>query len=251
MTSPERRSGGGAGAAHERGMADPRAVRAQYATERHLLTRRSVWRAAADGREPTARALTAVRALAPRDVLEIGCGTGAFAERLAAQHPDARVVATDASVRLVELTARRGIEARVADAGDLPFGDASFDLVAALWMLYHVPDLDRALAEARRVLRPGGRLLAVTNGDEHVAELRRQAGGGPAVTQFSSQNGEEALRRHFGSVSREDLRPRAVFTDHAEALAYLASSQEGIAWELPPFEGPREHLGEVTVFVAC
>jgi len=225
-------------------------VRRQYAREDHLETRRSVWQPAADGRDPVEIALAVARASGPRNILEIGCGTGAFAERLAAQHLDAALLATDQSPRFVELTAARGVEARVADATDLPFEDDSFDLVAAMWMLYHVPDLDLALAEVRRVLRPGGRFLAVTNGDEHVAGLRRDGGGGPVVTQFSTQNGEEALRRHFEHVSREDLVTRAVFPDHASALAYLHSSQEDIAWHLPSFEGPREYTGEVTVFVA-
>ena len=86
---------------------------------------------------------------------------------------------------------------------------------------------------------------------QRLAKLVKQApGGGPVVTQFSSQNGEAALRRHFTTVSREDLRPRAVFPDHAAAAAYLASSQEDIAWHLPDFDGPREYLGEVTLFVA-
>jgi SAM-dependent methyltransferase len=232
------------------GFNDRGAVREQYTSEDNLDTRRSVWRPAADGRDPTEIALAVARASAPRDILEIGCGTGAFAARLAAQHPHASLLATDQSPRLVQLTAARGVEARVADATDLPFADGSFDLVAAMWMLYHVPDLHRTLAEVRRVLRPGGRFLAVTNGDEHVADLRREAGGAPALTQFSTQNGEESLRRHFEVVRREDLRPRAVFADHASACAYLASSHEDVAWDLPAFEGSREYLGEGTVFVA-
>jgi SAM-dependent methyltransferase len=231
-------------------MTDRGAVRDQYAREDNLETRRSVWQPAADGRDPVEIALAVARASGPRTILEIGCGTGAFAERLAAQHPDAALLATDQSPRFVELTAARGVEARVADATHLPFEDDAFDLVAAMWMLYHVPDLDLALAEVRRVLRPGGRFLAVTNGDEHVAALRRDGGGGPVVTQFSTQNGEAALRRHFEHVSREDLVTRAVFPDHATALAYLHSSQEDIAWDLAAFEGSREYTGEVSVFVA-
>jgi SAM-dependent methyltransferase len=231
-------------------LTDEAAVRAQYATEGNLETRRSVWHPAADGRDPTEIALAIARASAPRDILEIGCGTGGFARRLADQHPGAHLVALDRSPRFAELTAARGIRAQVADATALPYHDGAFDLVAAMWMLYHVPDLDRALAEVRRVLRPGGRFLAVTNGDGHVADLRREAGGHPVVTQFSTQNGEEALRRHFDVVRREDLRPRAVFPDHASAMAYLASSGEDVEWELPSFVGPREYLGEVTVFVA-
>ena len=83
---------------------------------------------------------------------------------------------------------------------DLPFGDESFDVVAALWMLYHVADVDKALAQIRRVLRPGGLFVAVTNGDGHLADLRREAGGDAEVTGFSTQNGEAQLRAHFTEV---------------------------------------------------
>ena len=98
------------------------------------------------------------------------------------------------------------------------------------------------------MLRPGGTFVAVTNGDEHVADLRRDAGGDAVVTSFSSENGEASLRRHFADVRRQDLRTRAVFPDHAAAMAYLESSEEDVAWDLPPFDGPREYAGHVTVF---
>jgi len=231
-------------------MRDPDVVRRQYATETNLETRRSVWQPTADGRDPVEVAAAVVRASGSRAILEVGCGTGAFAERMTTDNPGSTVIATDQSERFVELTAARGVDARSADVQDLPFADDSFDLVSALWMLYHVPDLDRGLAEIRRVLRPGGRFLAVTNGDEHVADLRREAGGSAAVTAFSSENGEDTLRRHFDDVRREDLHTRAVFPDHAAAVAYLASSNEGLGPDLPTFDGPREYAGHVTVFVA-
>lgn len=231
-------------------MTDRDLVDRQYRDEARLLTRASVWHPTLDGRDPASEALSAVVETVPRRVLEIGCGTGAFAARVAAALPEAEVVAVDQSARLVELTAGRGLEARVADAQDLPFADDSFDVVAALWMLYHVPDLHRALAEVRRVLRPGGRFVAVTNGDTHVADLRADAGGGPVLTHFSSENGEVALHAHFDDVSRDDLRTRAVFADRASALAYLDSSQEGVAWSPPSSGWPRVYAGHVTVFVA-
>lgn len=231
-------------------MTESGVVRRQYATESNLETRRSVWHPTADGRDPVEVAAAIVRASGPRAVLEVGCGTGAFAERMTSDNPGSTVIATDQSERFVELTAARGVDARLADVQDLPFADDSFDLVAALWMLYHVPDLDLGLGEVRRVLRPGGRFLAVTNGDEHVADLRRAAGGAALVTGFSSENGEDALRRHFDGVRREDLPTRAVFPDHATAVAYLASSHEGLGPDLPEFDGPREYSGHVTVFVA-
>ena len=234
-------------------MNQPAAVRAQYAREGNLETRRSAWQPTLDGRDPATVAAAMVGEAARAGgaaVLEVGCGTGAFAERLAAENPDATIVATDQSERFVELTAARGVEARVADVQDLPFPDDSFDVVAAMWMLYHVPDLDRGLAELRRVLRPGGLLVAVTNGNEHTADLRRDAGGEPLVTLFSSENGEAALLRHFAAVRREELATRAVFADHAAAVAYLDTLQDDTEWDLPAFDGPREYAGHVTVFTA-
>ena len=231
---------------------DTAAVRSQYATEDNLAVRRSVWQPTLDGRDPVTVAVEAVREGHPTKLLEVGCGTGVFAERLARELPDAEIVAADQSERFVELTAARGIEAHRADIRDLPFEDASFDVVAALWMLYHVPeqDLDLALRELRRVLRPGGRLVAVTNGTEHTADLRRAAGGDALETTFSSENGEQSLRRHFTDVRREELATRAVFADHAAAAAYLDTLQDGFDWALPEFDGPREYAGHVTVFVA-
>ncbi|MCW2816369.1 MAG: class SAM-dependent methyltransferase [Nocardioides sp.] len=231
-------------------LTDPGRTSAQYDTEERLAIRQSVWHPTIDGREPSTEALAAIVATSPRHVLEVGSGTGAFAARLAAALPDAEVVAVDRSARMVELTASRGLEARVADAQALPFDDDSQDAVAACWMLYHVPFLDTALAEVRRVLRPGGTFVAVTNGDEHVADLIRASGADVVPTHFSSENGEAALRRHFDEVSRDDFATRAFFADRETALAYLESRQEPVTWS-PPTDGwPRECAGHVTVFVA-
>lgn len=228
---------------------DPDYVREQYADEGNLETRRSVWQPTADGLDPVNEALNAIdRALVgDAQILEVGCGTGVMAERINAL-PGVTLIATDFSPRFVELTAARGVDAREADICYLPFDDGSFDVVYAGWMLYHVRDLERALNEVRRVLRPGGTFVAVTNGNDHLADLRTAAGGKPDITQFSSETGASVLGRRFGDVRRHDLETRAVFGDHATAQAYLDSSNEGMV--LPPFEGSREYAGHVTVFEA-
>jgi ubiquinone/menaquinone biosynthesis C-methylase UbiE len=227
---------------------DPAHVREQYLTEEHLETRRSVWHPTVDGRDPATEALAALVADNPLRVLEIGPGTGMFAARIADALPHSSLATIDQSERFVEMTRARGLDSRVGDAQELPYADESFDAVAAMWMLYHVPDIDRALAEVRRVLRPGGLFVAVTNGDGHVADLRRDAGGEPVVTAFSSQNGEPQLRRHFATVERTDLVPQAVFLDSDAALAYLRSSEEAVDWRLEEFHEPRAYDGEATIF---
>ncbi|QIK74210.1 class I SAM-dependent methyltransferase [Nocardioides piscis] len=230
-------------------MSDADYVREQYASEDKLDTRASVWRPTSDGLDPTTEALRAIdRALVgDADVLEIGCGTGAMAERIHAL-PGVTLVATDFSERFVELTAARGVDARQADICYLPFDDASFDVAYAGWMLYHVRDIERALNEVRRVLRPGGTFVAVTNGNGHLADLLREAGGKPLVTRFSSETGESVLRRRFDDVRRHDLETRAVFGDHASAQAYLDTLGGDLT--LPAFEGQREYAGHVTIFEA-
>lgn len=96
------------------------------------------------------------------DVLEIGVGMGADFARWAGA--GARAVGVDLTERAVAITSKRLAQqklqgdVRVADAEALPFGDASFDLVWSWGVLHHTPDTTAAIAEACRVLRPGGRL---------------------------------------------------------------------------------------------
>jgi SAM-dependent methyltransferase len=230
-------------------LSDPDHVREQYADEARLETRRSVWQPTDDGRDPSTEAFRAIdRAMTgDSDVLEVGCGTGVMAERINGL-PGVTLVAIDISERFVELTAARGIDARHGDICYLPFEDDSFDVVYAGWMLYHVRDLDRGLNEVRRVLRPGGTFVAVTNGDDHLADLVREAGGRTRAKNFSSENGRFTLARRFSDVRSQDLETRAVFPDQASAQAYLDTHDEGLV--LPHFDGSRTYSGHVTVFEA-
>jgi SAM-dependent methyltransferase len=236
-------------------MTDADHVRTQYADEGNLETRRSVWRPGPSGVDPISMVLDKVRAVLPNgggmpDVLEVGCGPGVFAARLVEELPGIALLATDQSPRFVELTRQRGVPAQVQDVQHLLAPDASYDVAIAMSMLYHVPDLDRGLAELRRVLRPGGSLIAVTTSEDHLADLRRDAGGPPIVWTFSRENGEEALLRYFDTVQRTDLETRAHFPDRDAALAYLESSDEGIPWSLPEEGWPRDYAGYPTLFIA-
>jgi ubiquinone/menaquinone biosynthesis C-methylase UbiE len=95
-----------------------------------------------------------------RNVLEIGVGLGTDFVRFA--RSGARVVGIDLTAAAVEAVRRRlaleGLDGdvRLGDAEALPFADASFDLVYAYGVLHHTPDTPGAVAELRRVLRPGG-----------------------------------------------------------------------------------------------
>jgi SAM-dependent methyltransferase len=98
------------------------------------------------------------------DGLEIGSGTGYFSLNLMQLGVVERLTATDISPgmleRLAATAAALGLEAKTVatEAERLPFEDESFDLVFGHAVLHHIPDLEKAFAEFRRVLRPGGAL---------------------------------------------------------------------------------------------
>ena len=230
---------------------DPELVRAEYADESRFAVRAAAW-ANATGLNPREIALAALAEVEPRRVLEAGCGRGELAERIAGELR-AEVVALDQSERMVELTCARGIEAHAGDVQELPFPDASFDAAVAAWMLYHVPDVDRALAELARVLRPGGRLVAVTNGDRNLPELWGLFGGsGRRTHAFSVENGAEQLARHFARVERREANGTVTFPDWEAARSYVAASvtRRDLAGRLPRFDGPLVCSRIVSVFVA-
>ncbi|MFD6291722.1 class I SAM-dependent methyltransferase [Streptomyces sp. NPDC060205] len=118
------------------------------------------------GGEPRAAAAAdAVLGLLPdgtRTLLDVACGTGTVTRRLLAAGLD--VTGADAAYGMLSRAAAR-VPGRVvlADARRLPFPDAAFDAVTAIWLLHLLDDAEQVVAEAARVLRPGGVLVTTVD----------------------------------------------------------------------------------------
>jgi SAM-dependent methyltransferase len=226
---------------------DPEVVRQEYASERSLAARKAAYRNT-EGPDPREVAFQAVAEVAPRRILEVGCGEGELSERMQ-RELEADVVAVDQSERMVELTRARSVDARVGDVQSLPFDDGEFDCAVAAWMLYHVPDLDRALGELARVLRPGGRLVAVTNAPEHLLELRRLLGLEEWRFSFNADEAQADLARHFARVERRDAYGWVTFPDFEAAQGHV-EVMISIDGRLPRFDGPLRARRLPAIFVA-
>jgi SAM-dependent methyltransferase len=230
-------------------LADPDALRRQYCTDELLRLRKAIHdRYTVPQMDFQAWVLGRVQWRGDERVLDVGAGSGFYVERLRTLAPSARYVGVDHSTGM--LAANPSASVAQADALDLPFPAASFDVVMANHMLYHVPDVDAALDEMKRVLVPGGLLLTATNSantmPEFTALFRRAvlllsnpgAATAPPLTpvhaSFALENGARRLSRHFFAVVRYDLPQMLVFEEPEPALAYFASWRPMREPLLPP-----------------
>lgn len=178
-------------------------------------------------------------------ILEVGCGTGelwvANKERI---QPGWCFVFTDLS-RGMLLNAKKNLaflaersEFKVSDVQLMSFESHSFDVVIANHMLYHAPNIQRAIIEIHRVLKPGGRLYAATNGLDHMREMVEFLEDIPArsnlftqwasilrhvVYSFNIENGFGILSQEFSKVKLHNYQDSLRVTDAKAIVDYLVS----------------------------
>lgn len=108
-------------------------------------------------------------------LLDAGCGTGAFARRLQAETlPQMALTLLDPSPHMLSFCADIDAERHLGRLEAMPFPDSRFDLVTCAWALETVPDVDQALREMCRVLRPGGALCLVFCADRQDVTFREK-----------------------------------------------------------------------------
>jgi len=232
---------------------NPLLVRWEYASEERLEKRNAVLRALSRGPSPEDASVATVAALEPTRLLDVGCGLGELGERFQ-NELGVHVCAVDISPRMVELSKARGLDARLADVEQLPYPDDDFDCVFAGWVLYHVPDLQRALAECARVLTADGALVATSVCEDNIADVWELIGIDEPrePLKFARENGEKLLRPHFTEIERHDFEGELVFVDTDTLRTFVASTidRAHLAPQVPEISEPFHARTRHVTFVA-
>ena len=153
--------------------------------------------------------------------LDIGCGTGVFTELVLDTCAPAIVVAVDPSEAQIDIARNKPLaqraDFRVADAQTLPFSDGAFDIVASSLVINFIPDPSQALAEMRRVARPGGVVAGYVwdfAGERGPSSLirsgLRQIGFKTQSTPGAAHTRLEALISLFTGAGLEDVDTRVI-----------------------------------------
>jgi ubiquinone/menaquinone biosynthesis C-methylase UbiE len=232
---------------------NPLLVRWEYASEERLAKRNAVLRSLSQGPSPEDASFDAVAELAPKRILDVGCGLGELGERFQ-KELGAQVCAVDVSPRMVELAKERGLDAQLGDAEQLAFGSDDFDCVFAGWVLYHVPNLEQAVAECARVLRRNGALVATSVCDDNIDEVWQLIG----VTEpreplkFSRDSGEAVLAPHFERIERRLVETELIFPDTESIREFVASTidRAHLAPRVPEVSGPFRAVARHVIFIA-
>nr|WP_243186850.1 class I SAM-dependent methyltransferase [Clostridium muellerianum] len=173
-------------------------------------------------------------------ILEVGCGDGSLWQKNFSDIPcNWNITLTDFSNGMLK-DAKKNLgnnasrfKFKIADAQKLPFKDASFDVVIANNMLYHVADREKAFSEIKRVLKHNGLFYASTVGKNHMKEMREIVAkfnsenittkSWDLTESFQLENGFEQVSKWFKEVKLKRYEDSLIVTDPIPLVDYIFS----------------------------
>ncbi len=176
-------------------------------------------------------------------ILELGSGKGdLWKNHISDIVPEFKLVLSDFSDGMVEYLrneyAKSPVNIKKIDIQDIPYDNDTFDIIIANSMLYHVPNIDKALCEVYRVLKKGGKFYTATFGEngltkfifDTLKELHLVTENKTNVS-FTLQNGDEQLRRYFANVQRKEYYDKLEISESNDLVEYIYSmtSMKGLS----------------------
>ena len=190
-------------------------------------------------------------------VLELGCGTGdMWKNREDLIKLCSKLTLSDFSEGMLSTTKNNigeynNVDYKVIDIQEIPFENETFDVVIANMMLYHVPDIDKGLAEVRRVLKRGGLFYCATYGEhgivEYLSKILSAYGVADNVNKnFTLQNGGEILSRAFSRVEKREYIDSLAVTNVDNMVEYIYSLSSMTSLDRVPKQVIKEILNSNT-----
>ncbi len=187
----------------------------QYKTNENLGKRINLWSFGTNPESLPEWIFKKIKLKEKERVLELGCGTGQlWLENLREIPSNCSIILSDFSENMLN-TAKRNlaslklpIKFKIIDAEKIPYPNQSFDVVLACHMLYHVPNIQKALLSINRVLKPSGRFISTTVSRNHIQELKNFLSQfdldiemkNKFFSEFRNETGEEILKPFFKEI---------------------------------------------------
>jgi len=192
-------------------------------------------------------------------ILELGCGNGAQWQNKIDGIPNGyHIILSDFSDGMVNIvndkySEHEAFSFQQIDIQDITFPDETFDVVIANHMLYHVPNLTKALFEVSRVLKTSGKFYSATNGSGGMSLFLHDAfkyvnPDTKAFTQqwsFVLQNGLEVLSEHFSDVQRFDYEDSLSVTDTQDLMEWIKSTISMASYSEQDLEGLYDYFEDI------
>lgn len=220
-------------------MNDKRQVEQQYSDDKNLSVRLGLHEKYSTAEMSLADWLFSQYAITkPCRILELGCGNAALWNgRMEALPEGTLLVLSDFSWGMVDsvwakMKTNPNVLVQRIDIQEIPFADESFDIVIANYMLYHVPELKRALREVARVLRADGTFFAATNGSggmraylhEALQQFNPACKAFCTVPSFHLQNGAACLSEFFSQVRVREFQDALRITETQDLVDWIMST---------------------------
>ncbi len=166
-------------------------------------------------------------------ILELGCGKGCMWENCVLPQ-GVKLYLTDLSEGMLETAKKNKYKADVifnkVDIEKIPYEDGSFDMVIANMMLHHVPNLEKALSEVKRVLKKHGKFYCATFGENGITEyieslIKNSNFKSQQNKEFTLQNGEEKLKKYFISTEMRRYEDSLEVTQTQDLVDYIVSME--------------------------
>lgn len=176
-------------------------------------------------------------------ILELGCGVGKlWIKNQNFIDKNSEIILSDFSTNMLKCAKNNlknldyKFNYKKINAEDIPYDDESFDVVIAEHMLYFVTDIEKALSEIKRVLKPNGIFYVTTNSCNSMIELNKLAekfdpnldiNNNGLSSRFDLENGEKMLKKYFNNIELDILEGKIIVDKAEPVVSYKASTIQG------------------------